>query len=261
MSELSLTLLGTSCAGGLPVYGCQCKACTRARSDSRFQRKQCSAVVETGEFRLLIDAGLHDLPERFPPGSLSAILLTHYHVDHVQGLFHWRWGQSDHLSVLGPDDKEGCADLLKHPGFLNFSHSLTAFEPIAFGTSGELLVTPLPLNHSRPVFGYFFETDKGSIAYLTDTVGLPESTRSFLLGRSVNYLVIDCTHSPDIRSPRNHNNLDMVLEIHDDIQPKTTVLTHISHELDCWLMDHETHLPEGIIAGLDAQQFTVRTSA
>ncbi|MGI9277662.1 MAG: phosphonate metabolism protein PhnP [Endozoicomonas sp.] len=250
---MKLTLLGTGCAGGLPVYGCDCAACSRATGRPDYRRRQCSAMVEAGDIRLLLDAGLPDLPERFPPGSLTGILLTHYHVDHVQGLFHWRWGIAPRLSVYGPDDQEGCADLLKHPGFLDFSQTLAAFEPQSFSGAGTLTVTPLPLAHSRPVLGYCFDYGESRVAYLTDTIGVPEETRLWLKQHKVQTVILDCTHPPSSTRPRNHNDLTMALEIFDDLQPERLILTHISHDLDCWLMKSPGALPAGVSVGRDQE--------
>lgn len=33
------------------------------------------------------------------PGSLKGILLTHYHMDHIAGLFSLRWGENMQVPV------------------------------------------------------------------------------------------------------------------------------------------------------------------
>jgi phosphoribosyl 1,2-cyclic phosphate phosphodiesterase len=147
---MQLTLLGTGDAAQTPVYNCACRACERARLQPRYRRGPCCALIDTGRGRWLIDAGLPDLAERFPPDSLSGILLTHYHADHAQGLLHLRWGKNTRIPVLGPPDPDGLADLYKHPGILDFSVKLAPFT--AVDLEG-LHVVPVPLAHSRLTYG------------------------------------------------------------------------------------------------------------
>ena len=125
--SLTLTLTGTGGAQGVPAWGCECAACARARRSPQYRRQPCSGVVKFNDAITLIDAGLHDLADRWSPGSFQQFLLTHYHMDHVQGLFPLRWGVGDPIPVYGPPDEQGCDDLFKHPGltpaFLNGSLS------------------------------------------------------------------------------------------------------------------------------------------
>ncbi len=245
---MKITLLGTGDVRQVPVYGCDCEACYRARIDVSYVRRPCSAMLESGGLRLLLDGGLTDLSHRFKPGDLDAILLTHYHVDHVQGLFHLRWGLGPTIPVLGPDDQNGCADLLKHPGMLEFRPPLVAFETFRMGA---LEITPLPLQHSKPTYGYLFHEGTRSIAYLTDTVGLPAETEAFLKLQTLDLMVLDCSHPPSDTPPRNHNDLNMALAIHHSIRPQKTVLTHIGHELDALFAQKLIELPAGVYLAED----------
>ena len=125
--SLTLTLTGTGGAQGVPAWGCECAACARARRSPQYRRQPCSGVVKFNDAITLIDAGLHDLADRWSPGSFQQFLLTHYHMDHVQGLFPLRWGVGDQIPVYGPPDEQGCDDLFKHPGLLDFSHTVEPF--------------------------------------------------------------------------------------------------------------------------------------
>lgn len=244
---LRLTLLGTGDAGGVPLYGCHCPACERARLDPRFMRRQSTALVESGGTRLLIDAGLVDLAERFPAGTLTAILLTHYHPDHVQGLFHLRWGTGPRIEVGSPPDPQGCADLYKNSGLLTFQR-LEEFDPIRMGN---ITVTPVPLIHSRMTFGYCLEAGTAKIAYLCDTIGLPPGSTKFLKQWRPDCIVLDCCYPPQERPPRNHNDVRRALECADAIGARKVIFTHLGHELDLWLMEHNETLPGHIHIGYD----------
>lgn len=243
---MRLTLLGTGNAAGIPRYGCPCEHCHAARHVTGLQRGPCSAVLELGAQRYLIDAGRTDLAERFPAGTLSGIFLTHFHADHVQGLLHLRWGTGQHLPVYTPPDSEGCADLYKHPGILDF-HPLRKFETFRLG---DLRITPLPLIHSKPTFGYLFEHTTTRIAYLTDTRGLPPKTLQWLQGHKPKLLVVDTSYPPGTGHGQ-HNDLDETLALHRNLESPRTVLTHIGHDLNAWLVDHAHTLPPGVHPGGD----------
>lgn len=245
---MRLTLLGTGDARQVPVYGCTCRACERARQVAQHRRLPCSGLIECAGQRWLLDSGLPDLTERFPPRSFDGILQTHYHADHAQGLLHLRWGQGLVVPVHGPADPQGLADLYKHPGILDFSQPFAAFERRLLG---ELAVTALPLVHSKLTFGYLLEGEGRRIAYLTDTVGLPEETYDHLAGGALDVLVLDCSMPPQPVAPRNHNDLTLALGIIERLAPRAAVLTHVGHTLDAWLIDHAHSLPAGVRMAFD----------
>lgn len=246
---MHLTLLGTGNAAGMPLYGCDCVNCAEAEGNLSLRRGPCSAMLEVNGKRYLIDAGQVNLHERFPAGSIDGIIVTHFHPDHVQGLFHLRWGVNLTIPVYTPPDSEGCADLYKHPGVLEFKPQ-KKFQ--GFDLAG-INVTPLPLIHSKPTFGYLFEQDGKRLAYLTDTKGLPPLTQEKLSEYRLDMMVIDCTFAPGI-DKKGHNNLEEVIAIVKAVRPKQTVLTHIGHDFDIWLRNNADDLPSGFIVGRDGLQ-------
>ena len=243
---MRLTLLGTGNAAGMPVYGCYCARCSIIRKNSNLRRGPSCALLEVNEKKYLIDAGLMDITERFPAGNLEAILLTHFHMDHVQGLFHLRWGKGKAIPVYCPNDSQGCDDLYKHPGILDFQPR-KKFETFILD---DLRVTPLPMIHSKVTFGYVFEFERQRIAYCTDTKDLPAKTYAYLENNPLDLLVIDTSSPANVENP-GHNNLNETLAIHKRIKAKRTVLTHIGHELDIWLSQEENQLPDSVTAGSD----------
>lgn len=249
---MKLTFLGTGNSAQMPVYNCDCVACARARSDVRHARLPCSALLQGNDGQWLIDSGLTDLTTRFAPGTLQGIFQTHYHADHAQGLLHLRWGVNLRIAVYGPKDEAGFADLYKHPGILDFSEPFEAFEERRFAGFS---ITALPLQHSRPTYGYLIRPDQGdSLAYLTDTQGLPEVVERFLRDQRPAHCVLDCSYPPRPEPGRNHNDLNQALAIHAAIGAGTTWLTHAGHELDRYLMAHPQALPADVRQAFDGDQ-------
>lgn len=245
---MRLTFLGTGAAGGVPLWGCDCAVCARARVDSSVRRQPNCALLEAGETSLLIDAGVMDVAERFPPGALDAVLVTHFHADHVQGLFHLRWGKGE-LAVYSPHDSEGCADLYKSPGPLKFTQ-LSKFEKL---TLGEVSITAVPLVHSKPTLGYCIEHDGARLAYLSDCRELPPATLAFLQRWQPHTICLDCTFPPGAEQPRNHFDLLEAVALSQRFPDSEMVLMHIGHKLDAWLQDRPDTLPVGMKLAYDGE--------
>ena len=89
------------------------------------------------------------------------------------------------------------------------------------------------------------------MAYLTDTVGLPAKTLTFLQNWEPDLVVLDCSYPPSENIPKNHNDMTIALKIFRDINPKKMVLTHIDHTLDLWLNDNLDKLPEDVTIAKD----------
>ncbi|PMJ90756.1 phosphonate metabolism protein PhnP [Vibrio sp. 10N.261.55.A7] len=254
---MKLTLLGTGNSAMIPVYGCDCVVCTKAHQDPSFRREKSSAMLEHQGKTLLLDANAPDLMQRFPRGKIDRILLTHYHIDHVHSLFDLRWGMGESIPVISPDDPLGCDDLYKHPGILDFSTRAKAFQ--SFEWQG-ILVTPLPLTHSKPCFGYAFEWQGQIIAYITDTVGLPKETEKWLKCRDIEWMIIDCNHPPiqcaDARKSANHNDFYHILAIKEACQPKHIGLTHLSHRMVEWAENNPGYFHQSMRLLCDGEEIT-----
>ncbi len=254
---MKLTFIGTGDAKQIPVWGCNCNACARARVVIQSRRQSSCVLLEMDEHKYLLDAGSHALVNQLKPDELSAVLLTHFHVDHVQGLFQMRWGQGNAIKIFCPRDKTGCADLYKNSGIFEFEPFKKSFEPYIINPAQpNFTVTPVPLNHSKTTFGYCLEADGRKVAYLCDTKGLPTDTELFLVRWQPDIVILDCTFAPNSsEETQNHNSYNDVLTIRQRLlqhNVQTTYwLTHIAHDMECYLMDEWSVLPADIYVAVD----------
>jgi len=217
-----IAFLGTGASGGTPVVGCKCRACEEARSIWLARRRPTSILVLTGgKQAILLDAGF-DVTRYVDGLELKAILITHWHHDHIAGLFRLRWARALRLPVYGPNVVE--PEIAGNPLSLDV-RSVEAFEE--FDLAG-LKVTPLRLRHSVETLGYLLEEGGKRAAFLFDTKGLPNETLDFLRSRAIDLAVIDANFPPG-HERDDHNNVDQAIEIGDELGAKAVVLTHIDH--------------------------------
>jgi phosphoribosyl 1,2-cyclic phosphate phosphodiesterase len=91
-----------------------------------YRRRPCSAVVKYNDAVTLLDAGIPHLMEDWPAGSFQQF----YSLTIIWITFRGcslRWGVGATIPVYGPPDDAGCDDLFKHPGILDFSHTVEPF--------------------------------------------------------------------------------------------------------------------------------------
>ncbi len=81
-----LTFLGTGTSSGIPMLGCGCEVCRSA--DPRDKRLRSSVLIEYGGLTMVVDCGPDFRAQALRAGinHLDAILITHFHMDHVGGL-------------------------------------------------------------------------------------------------------------------------------------------------------------------------------
>lgn len=240
---MKLTFLGTGTSTGVPQLRCHCATCTSR--DLRDRRLRCSALVETGGRKLLIDCGpdFREQMLRIDSPDLDALLVTHIHYDHVGGIDDLRPWCSDgrHFPVHCTPDVERdlrarlpyCFALNPYPGVPAFK--MESIDPCHPFMAAGIRVVPLPVMHFRlPIIGFRI----GRLAYITDAKTIPDET--FRLMAGVDTLVINALRPQEHLS---HMNLEQALAAAARVGAQHTWLTHISHHMP----PHATvQLPEGV---------------
>lgn len=238
-----ITILGSGTSTGVPMVGCECPVCTS--DDPHDKRTRCSILIEHCGRNILIDTStdLRAQALREKINRIDAVLYTHHHADHINGIDDLRGFNFIHRTVVPCyGDHETMTTITE-----NFSYIFSCDEPSGYrqllqahtvNSSFDLFgltIIPIPLRHGKgDATGYRF----GNAAYLTDVSEIP--AESFPLLEELDLLIIDALrYTPHT----NHLNIDSAIEMVRRIAPRRTLLTHLTHEVPhC----DETKLPERI---------------
>jgi phosphoribosyl 1,2-cyclic phosphate phosphodiesterase len=253
-------MLGTGTSMGVPQIGCACPVCRS--SDPRDQRTRTSAVIQHGKHALLIDTP----PElrlqliRAAVPHVDAVLYTHHHADHVNGIDDLRsfsQVRESELPVYGPPET------LRHlrsafgyifdgiPAVVGTSKPALSLHPLVAGQAASIAgfdVLPLAFEHgTMPVFGYRI----GPIGYLTDVKRVDEAACAQLLG--VQVLVVNALWW---RPHPTHLSIDEAVDVARRVGAERTFLTHLTHETSH--AEFLRRLPAGVEPGYDGLTVEIR---
>jgi len=252
---MKVTVLGCGTSHGVPMIGCECAVCTS--SDPRNQRLRPSILVTADDgANILVDtppemrlAFLANQVKR-----LDAILYTHSHADHIFGLDDVRtFNYQTHKAMPVYAEPEVLDDLRRIYAYIFKPTQAGGGKPQVnlFPLAPEQLLTlhgtdilPLRVSHGRlPILAYKFGP---RFAYVTDVSSIPPETWPHL--ENLDLLMLDAVR----REPHDtHFHLDAALETIALLQPKRTLLTHLSHDYDYAVTNAE--LPPGVELAYDGQ--------
>jgi phosphoribosyl 1,2-cyclic phosphate phosphodiesterase len=247
-----ITILGSGGASGVPAISVGWAKCDPKEPKNR--RRRPSILVEEGGRTILVDTSpdLRDQLLDTAVRHLDAILYTHTHADHLNGIDDLR---EVNRAMGGPIAVYGTAETLADIR-ARFAY---VFEPLDLKTVpiykpllephvidgpfrlGEQEVIPVDQDHgySRTT-GFRF----GQAAYSTDLVDLPEASMAAL--RGLDLWIVGCLMD---KPHPTHAHLAKVLGWAKRLAPKLTVITHMSPWLDYARLQAE--LPPGVVPGYD----------
>ncbi len=252
--DLTVTILGSGTSTGVPIPGCSCKVCTSGVAEN--QRTRCSILVSSGGHNVLVDTATDFRTQALREGirRVDAVLYTHTHADHVNGIDDLRpFNLASGNAIPVYASAQDLASLSRTFAYIFSENSEPGYRPRLaprtidgpFSLFG-LVVQPLPLEHGPGCsLGYRF----GPFAYLTDCSAVPESTFELLQG--VDLLIIDALR---FRPHGSHLNIPQALEAAERIGAGRTVLTHLSHDVDYRV--HAPMLPPRVELACDGRRFT-----
>jgi phosphoribosyl 1,2-cyclic phosphate phosphodiesterase len=223
---IHITFLGTGTSTGIPIIGCKCPTCWS--EDSKDKRLRASALVETDDAVVLIDAG-PDLRQQLlahPVNQLDGILVTHEHYDHIGGLDDVR--PLGNMTVFAEASVQQsirrnmpyCFTEQRYPGVPKLMLHTINTEAFSIRNTE---IQPLRAMHARlPILGFRI----GGFAYLTDVKTIPDET--FLLLQNLDILVLNALrHEPHSA----HLTLEDAIGLAKKIGARRTFFTHFSHDI------------------------------
>ncbi len=203
-----------------------------------------SALVQSGETRILIDAGLsagalkHRLLQvGVNPCHLTALLITHEHHDHIRGLKLFL--KKFPLPLFASEESLLCSRIVKE--------DLDAFTPLQSGISfqiGSTEVTPFSLPHdASETYGFNLRSNGMKLSYATDLGFASKLIRERM--RDSNILIIEANHDTTmlkagpypwflkqrLMGRKGHLSNETMGELVGDIMQESTrflVLAHLS---------------------------------
>jgi phosphoribosyl 1,2-cyclic phosphate phosphodiesterase len=231
---MKITVLGCGTSGGVPLIGNDWGACDP--KEPRNRRTRVSVLVEEGDTTLLVDTSpdmRHQLLD-CNLQSLTAVLYTHAHADHANGIDDLRsinWLIKKPVDIHA--DSVTMKELEERFGYIFSGNKVpgTFYKPgitphIINGPFqiGNIKITPYVQNHGYvQSLGFRFN----DFAYSTDVHVLDENAFELLAG--IKTWIVDCVRE----APHpTHSHLEQTLGWINRIKPEYAYLTHMNNSLD-----------------------------
>ena len=255
---MRVRILGCGPSSGVPSIGNNWGVCDPANPKNL--RSRPSIFVERGNTRVLVDTS-PDLRAQLLDAEVvefDAVLYTHDHADHVNGIDDLRMVRR----VMGRNVNAFAAPDVLRRLMNRYDYLFTGrgnveglYRPVIDGYAidgpfsvGELDIDPFEQDHGICTStGYRF----GPFAYSTDLVNLSE--HAFDVLAKIDTWVVDCLHYGEAHP--THAHLDRTLEWIERVQPRRAVVTHMNFQADYDVM--ASKLPDGVVPAYDGMEIEV----
>ena len=253
---MKIIFLGTGTSQGIPVINSSHPVCLS--TDKRDKRLRVSILIEWEAHVYVIDCGPDFRYQmlRENVSKIDGVIFTHEHADHTAGLDDLRpfsfqlgavpvYAQKRVLENLAYRFDYIFNEKDKYPG----APSIQQFEVTNASFHIENLeIIPIEVNHGKiKIFGYRFN----NVAYLTDVKTIADNEKEKL--KNLDILIINAIRH---KWHYSHLNLEEALKIIEELKPKKTYLTHISHHLG-FHAEVEKELPENVFLAYDELVITI----
>ena len=248
----TLTFLGTGGSMGVPIIGCKCDVCVSTNLKNK--RTRPSAMLQIDGKTIVIDAGpdFRTQALRENIDHIDGVVFTHAHHDHTAGL--------DDLRVYTMRREQPIPCLASRPTAddlqIRYDYIFKTYDKPKLVSKVILQVLEEEKGVARFLdlsFKYLTYVQSempvnglclGNLAFITDIKEYPESIFDDLHGTEI--LVVSA-----LRYSKSymHLSIDEAVAFSQRVGAKQTWLTHIAHELDHDVVNH--NLPSNIQLAYD----------
>jgi phosphoribosyl 1,2-cyclic phosphate phosphodiesterase len=251
---MKVTVLGCGGSGGVPLIGGNWGRCNPDNPKNR--RRRVSVLVEHDGHTIVLDTSPDFRAQMLDAEvkSLDAILYTHDHADHTQGIddvrFMRGFNKDERIRAYGAPHTLGTLTE-RFPYVFNqmTDGSGHLYKPFleARTVSGPFELCGLPVTPFEQEHGFGTKSTGyrvGPMAYSTDVVELPEEAFDILQG--LDLWIVDCLRfEPHI----THANFDKAIGWIERLKPRHAILTHLNHQADYDAIKEKC--PPGVEPGYD----------
>lgn len=247
---MKVTILGCGASSGSPLIGEEMPA------NPKNIRSRASIFIEGESTNLLVDTSPDFRMQALSAGikTIDAVLYTHTHADHIHGIDDAKTFAYRRKAALDAYGSKQSMDELKErfayifddkPSESGWMRPYMRAHEIETGkefTIGEFSIMPFRQEHTRNMDSLGFRIN--NFAYSTDVKSFPVESEQYLKG--LDLWVVDCLKQ---EKSATHSNIEQTLSWIKRYQPKHSVLTHLSYQLDYDVL--KTNLPPHIEPAYD----------
>ena len=256
VKDIKITFLGTGTSTGVPMLANDHPVCLS--QNEKDKRLRASILISWDEFTYVIDCGpdFRQQMLRENVRSINGVLFTHEHSDHTAGIDDLRpycfqmgavpiYLDAQTLKSLEQRFEYVFKTENRYPGAPRIQVNLVDQAKFILNN---VTVIPIKAFHGPlSITCYRFN----NIAYLTDVKTIDLSEKEKL--KNLDILIVNALR---IETHPTHFNLEEALLFVEEIQPKKTYFTHISHKLG--LHDSvQNNLPENVFLAFDGLKIEV----
>lgn len=254
--QLHITFLGTGTSQGIPMIASNDPVCLS--KDLKDKRLRSSILISWDEVSYVIDCGPDFRYQMLRENVqlINGVLFTHDHADHTAGIddlrpFCYKIGEmpiyvnEQTLQSLEQRFQYIFSTENRYPGAPSVMSNIVDKTPFYID---DLQVIPIEVFHGKlPITAYRIQ----DFAYLTDVKSIEKSEKEKL--KNLDVLVVNALRE---EPHPTHFNLQEALDFVNELKPKKTYFTHISHKLG-FHAEVSKNLPQNVFLAFDGLKISV----